>query len=215
MKGLIVLVLLLPNLSYDWFEGKITYQMSLIDKNGTPGIFPILIEDVYYSTNKKITKVIEGDFIDQVGNYFLLIDTEKKTRYEVWPQEKRIVDIGKEPAQDVYYKIDKTDQTERILGFECTLFKIKRKTMFEADTTFISLYVSQLLKTQSASQFVDIGGNLSTDGIDGSISGIPLKIVIQSKTGIVRQEAIEITQGKLFGTTEKYFEDLEIISAPR
>ena len=212
MKSLILsMILLLNSFSEDWFEGRITYQMSLTDMYGRPAFFPIQIEDVYYSTSMKITKVIEGEFRYTVGDYFLLIDTEKKTRFEVWSQEKRIVDIGKEPPQEVYYSIDKTKEKESILGYVCSLYKIKRKVVSEMDTTYINLYASDRLEIPFSSQLVDVGGNLSTDGINGNISGVPLKIIIQSKTGIIKQEAIEIKRGKLVGTIEDYFEDLRIV----
>lgn len=213
MKVLILAFVLFLNFSPEgWFEGKIRYQIFSVDNEGKPVDCPIHIEDVYYSNSWKITKVIDGDFRNMVGDYFLLIDLERKARIEIWPKEERIVDIGKEPRHDVYYSINKTSENESVLGYTCSLYKIKRKDKSETDTVFIDLYASDKLQIQFPLQLVEVAGNQSTDGIDGSISGVPLRIVIQNKTGVIKKEAIDIKKGKLIGSTEKYFRDLKIMS---
>lgn len=200
----------LPQLHTAWFEGKIVYSISTVDRNNVALNSPILLQEVYYSSTKKITRVLSGDFKQLVGDYFLCIDIEKKKRMEVWLESGRIVGLGNESKKNAFFEIRKTLVKEIIKDYPCSLYKIKRKYQHQLDTTYIDLYASDEWQIHS-DQIVEIIGNSSSDNLDGSITGLPLKIIIQDSNGIFRQEVVEVKRGKISEFLKNYLGSLNSI----
>ena len=97
------------------FEGMVRYRYTSYTLTGDIVGPPVEIEDSYYSSSKKITKVVQGYFNKVVGEYFLFIDLEKNSRFEVWNWDQKIKDLGVEEKHDIYFYVKKTDIKEEIL----------------------------------------------------------------------------------------------------
>jgi len=209
MLRIAVLIFSISFAHEQFFEGKVTYTLKSFDQNGKPLYSPIQLFETYYSKTKKITSVLSGDFKLMVGDYYLYVDTDRKTRFEVWESQKKIVELGIEAKRNIYYEVSKTDLTETILGYKCANYSIKRKYDSETDTTYFDVFATDEIRIPST-QIVEVIGNSSTDNLDGSISGLPLKITIRNSKGTIEQKATDVRRGKLIASLDVYLSDLKV-----
>lgn len=172
---------------------------------------PIEIQDDYYTPTKKISKVVIGYF-KNVADYSLLIDLEKKSRFEVWGNEGKIKDIGIERQHEVSYKIEKTNTKEKILDHNCTLYKVKRKESLVNDTIYIELYTADDLEIKNVNDIIELQGSLSTWHLNGEVPGLPLKIITRTKNITSEVLAVRIEEGKVFASLDDYFMSIRVTS---
>jgi hypothetical protein len=170
---------------------------------------PIEIQDDYYTPTKKITKVIKGYF-KNIADYHLLIDLEKKSRFEVWQNEGKIKDIGAEPYHHVNYTVEKTNTKEKILNHNCTLYKVKRKERLANDTLYMDLYTADNLEIENLNSIVELQGNLSTWHVNGEVAGLPLKIITRIKNLKIEILAVKIEEGKVLASLDDYFMSIRV-----
>ncbi|MFM9837913.1 MAG: hypothetical protein ACKVOQ_06590 [Cyclobacteriaceae bacterium] len=172
------------------FEGIVTYSHvdnSLVDismKN------PIDIETVYFSAEKMINRVTQGDLLSVTGNTALFFDASSMKRYKINYDRKSIVDIGEEKDKETMNVIVMEKlKDEKILSFLCNVFLLKYVHSFEAigsygpevksDTLTTKYYVSKDYKIQNVKAFAILQGNRNTKLLDGRFEGVPLKIEIK------------------------------------
>jgi hypothetical protein len=191
------------------FEGVIRYKLKSFDQNGKLIVPVVEIQDTYYASSKKITKVVKGDFKFIVGDYYMVVDVQDKKMFEVWPHEDKIVQVKDYPESPAY-TITKEKATAKILGIDCSLYKVTR--VLKSDTTFIEVYAASAYKVPNISRIVDTQGQMSLENLNGSINGVFLRITSRNKTSHVEMEAVKVTHGKVLADESDFYKTIRVVA---
>jgi hypothetical protein len=177
------------------FEGIVTYshvEDGLINKRLES---PIKCEKVYFSKEKMLNRVTEGDLLSFTGNTALFFDAIRMKRLKINYDRKTVTDIGEEKDLEILNVIvfEKLKKEEVVLSIACDVFLLKYVHSFEAvgdfgkeirtDTLLTRYYISKSHKISNVKSFSVLQGNRNTKLIDGRFDGIPLKIEINRNDG--------------------------------